>query len=128
MVKALALLLVGLAALPVAAQEPPRATAGTVETGAAEDEPARTGMNVYREFHEGLATPACGADVSPRWRKHFAAAPRRLASADDETLLLFAYVVDEVRKSHLPTEYALIPFVESGYRPDARSPSGPARL
>ena len=31
-------------------------------------------------------------------------------------------------KAHLPTEYALIPFVESGYKPGARSPQGPAGL
>jgi hypothetical protein len=30
-------------------------------------------------------------------------------------------------RGHLPTEYALIPFVESGYKPGARSPSGPGR-
>jgi len=104
------------------------ARASPVAEEATGDTPARTGLDIYREFREGLAAPECGADVSTRWRKHFAAAPRRLASADDETLLLFGYVVDEVRKSHLPTEYALIPFVESGYRPDARSPLGPAGL
>ncbi|MFX7760059.1 transglycosylase SLT domain-containing protein, partial [Acinetobacter baumannii] len=43
-------------------------------------------------------------------------------------LPLFGYVVDALRDADLPTEYALIPFVESGYRPAARSPSGPAGL
>jgi membrane-bound lytic murein transglycosylase D len=41
---------------------------------------------------------------------------------------LFGYVVDAVRAAGLPTEYALIPFVESGYKPGARSASGPAGL
>jgi membrane-bound lytic murein transglycosylase D len=36
--------------------------------------------------------------------------------------------VESLRASHLPTEFALIPFVESGYKPAARSPQGPAGL
>jgi membrane-bound lytic murein transglycosylase D len=43
-------------------------------------------------------------------------------------LPLFGYVVDTLREANLPTEYALIPFVESGYKPGARSGSGPAGL
>ena len=43
-------------------------------------------------------------------------------------LPLFGYVVDALRAASLPTEYALIPFVESGYKPGARSAGGPAGL
>src|SRR3546814_16901555 len=67
-------------------------------------------------------------DTSERWQRHFAAAPKRLASRDDNVLPLFGYVVDALRAAHLPTEYALIPFVESGYKPGERSSSGPAGL
>lgn len=88
----------------------------------------RNGLEIYQSFREGLAHPECGEEVSERWRKHYAAAPGRLASRDDDTLALFGYVVDAVRAAHLPSEYALIPFIESGYRPDARSPSGPLGL
>ena len=42
--------------------------------------------------------------------------------------MLFGYVVEELRKANLPTEFALIPFVESGYRPNARNGSGPTGL
>lgn len=37
-------------------------------------------------------------------------------------------MVEALREAHLPTEYALIPFVESGYKPGARSPGGPVGL
>src|SRR3546814_15834270 len=59
-------------------------------------------------FREGLADPSCGPDTSERWQRHFAAAPKRLASSDDNVLPLFGYVVDALREAHLPTEYALI--------------------
>jgi membrane-bound lytic murein transglycosylase D len=89
----------------------------------------RNGRDIYQAFHDGLADPSCDQDgSSARWRKHFANAPKRLATQDDEVLALFGYVVDALREVHLPTEYALIPFVESGYKPGARSPGGPAGL
>ncbi|MGJ7902265.1 transglycosylase SLT domain-containing protein [Lysobacter sp. 1R34A] len=90
--------------------------------------PTRNGREIYRRFREGLADPSCEPGVSTRWRQHFAAAPKRLARSDDDLLPLFGYVVDALREAHLPTEYALIPFVESGYRPGARSAAGPAGL
>ncbi len=89
----------------------------------------RNGQEIFASFREGLAAPQCDAEAtSPRWHKHFAHAPARLGNGDDDVLPLFGYVVDELRSAGLPTEFALIPFVESGYRPGARSPSGPAGL
>ena len=90
--------------------------------------PTRNGREIYARFREGLADPSCGADTSERWKNHFANAPKRLSSRSDDVLPLFGYVVEALREAHLPTEYALIPFVESGYKPGARSPSGPAGL
>jgi len=103
--------------------------AGAAETPAAASETAtRNGREIYQRFRDGLADPSCEPGVSSRWRQHFANAPRRLAAKDDDLLPLFGYVVDALRENHLPTEYALIPFVESGYRPGARSAAGPAGL
>lgn len=117
---ALAAGLCWLAALPGAA------AAADAPNGA--DAATRNGRDIYQRFRDGLADPSCEPGVSSRWRQHFANAPKRLASKDDDLLPLFGYVVDALRENHLPTEYALIPFVESGYRPGARSAAGPAGL
>jgi membrane-bound lytic murein transglycosylase D len=107
---------------------PPTATPPEAAPAAADAIPAtRSGREIYRRFREGLADPDC-SDSSERWRRHYAAAPRRLAHGGDDVLPLFGYVVDALREAHLPTEYALIPFVESGYKPGARSRSGPAGM
>lgn len=90
--------------------------------------PTRNGRDIYQRFRDGLADKSCEPGVSTRWRQHFATAPKRLAAQDDDLLPLFGYVVDALRQASLPTEYALIPFVESGYRPGARSAAGPAGL
>ena len=89
----------------------------------------RNGREIYERFRAGLADPACdAAATSGRWKKHFGHAPGQLAKANDDLLPLFGYVVDAVHDAGLPTEFALIPFVESGYKPGARSASGPAGL
>lgn len=87
----------------------------------------RSGREIYERFRSGLAEPACPAQGAGRYAKQYAHAPRQLAERD-ETLAMFGHVVDSMRAAHLPTEYALIPFVESGYKPSARSPAGPAGL
>ncbi|MDH5823770.1 transglycosylase SLT domain-containing protein [Luteimonas sp. RD2P54] len=107
------------AAAPAGAGAAPEAPAGA---------PARSGREIYARFREGLADPECTAEQSERWRRHFAHVPDDLAASPERLLPLFGYVIDALRDSHLPTEYALIPFVESGYRPGARSASGPAGL
>ena len=108
------------------------ATVAPAVTTAAAAAPAtgtRSGLEIYARFREGLADPDCPVDgSSERWRRHFAKAPQRLGESDDDTLALFGYVVDALREADLPTEYALIPFVESGYKPGARSAGGPAGL
>ena len=86
------------------------------------------GRAIYRNFRDGLADKTCTPGASARWKQHFAKAPQRLASRDDDALPLFGYVVDALRDAGLPTEYALIPFIESGYKPAARSPAGPTGL
>lgn len=94
---------------------------------AASAPPSRNGGELVRGFEQGLADPGC-TDASARWRTHYARAAIRLADQDQVSLALFAYVLDEMRKAGLPSELALIPFVESGYHADARSAGGPAGL
>lgn len=88
----------------------------------------RSGRDIYTRFHDGLADPTCDGASSPRWLRQFSTAPSDLAESNSDLLPLFGYVVDALRAANLPTEYALIPFVESGYKPGARSPGGPAGL
>lgn len=88
----------------------------------------RSGSDIYAQFREGLAQPHCDADAAAGYRRQFAKTPQAMADGKRDVMPLFGYVVDALREASLPTEFALIPFVESGYRPGARSESGPAGL
>ncbi|HEY0335216.1 MAG TPA: transglycosylase SLT domain-containing protein [Stenotrophomonas sp.] len=89
----------------------------------------RSGREIFGNFLAGRADTGCDAqESSVRWERHFSHAPTRLADEDEDVLPLFGYVVDELREADLPTEFALIPFIESGYKPNARNGSGPAGM
>ncbi|GAA5010818.1 LysM peptidoglycan-binding domain-containing protein [Pseudoluteimonas lycopersici] len=106
---------------PPAASIVPNATTDAIDA-------TRSGSDIYAAFEDGLAEPGCEDGASTRWRAHYANATQRLANARDDAMPLFGYVVDAMRAENLPTEYALIPFVESRYHPEARSDGGPAGL
>ncbi|ELQ10061.1 lytic transglycosylase domain-containing protein [Xanthomonas translucens] len=120
------------AAAPIgAALEQTVAGLNVLPTDAAALPPAttRNGHAILASFRDGLADAQCdGGTIDARWKQQFARAPARLANEDEDVLPLFGYVVDELRAADLPTEFALIPFVESGYRPAARNTGGPAGL
>ena len=139
---ALHALLCALAIVPVAlpAAEPDGPAVGPAPTASLPATPPidpaslpvsdqRNGREIYERFRAGLADPSCdAAATNGRWKKHFGHAPGQLARPSDDLLPLFGYVVDALTDAGLPTEFALIPFVESGYKPAARSASGPAGL
>ena len=116
--------------LPALAQEAePAATVTTGDAGEPAVTPVYNGLDIYRDFREGLAEPDCDAEATGgRWKQQFAHAPGQLARANADVLPLFGYVVEALREADLPTEFALIPFVESGYQPGSRNARGPAGL
>lgn len=91
--------------------------------GAGERPPASLEA-ISTAFWGGIADPDC-EDAPRRWRRHFGDIPRRLRSPREHRLREdFAHVLQAIRDAGLPTELALIPFVESRYHADARSPGG----
>lgn len=115
------------ATLPALAQDNPVAADSTAASGALST--TRSGLEIYQQFRDGLAEPECDATATGgRWKQQFAHAPGQLARSNADVLPLFGYVVDALRDADLPTEFALIPFVESGYQPASRNASGPAGL
>lgn len=106
----------------------PRATA--VEPAQEPAAPAAdTGAAVFERLRERLTQPACLDGAQNRsWRRRYAAHPPRFAAQLEAILPLLDYVLGEIEAAELPGEFALIPLVESWYRPGAVAPGGPAGL
>lgn len=87
------------------------------------------GAALFRHLADGFSPPVCvrGAH-NQTWRRRYAGHPRTFEAQLRGALPLMAWVAEEVDARDLPMEYALIPLIESGYRPDARGPGGPTGL
>ena len=84
--------------------------------------PLLDGTAVFRALRAQLATRECPGDdrVVARWLATYGRSPQRLAANLQRVLPLLAHVLQQVRDAGLPGEFALLPIVESWYRPDAR--------
>ncbi|HLS83291.1 MAG TPA: transglycosylase SLT domain-containing protein [Arenimonas sp.] len=108
------------------------ATAAAAGAGTADHSgqaPWHTGTQVFDHLAASFQAPACieGAH-NQAWRKRYAGHPERFAAQLERILPLLAHVAAELQARGLPAEYALIPIVESWYRPEAVGPGGPAGL
>jgi membrane-bound lytic murein transglycosylase D len=93
--------------------------------------PARmdTGAEVFDRMSASFSAPVCVKGQQNRlWRKRYAGYPDSFARHIERILPLMAYVVEEVERRELPGEFALLPIVESWYRPEAIGPGGPAGM
>lgn len=93
--------------------------------------PARIedGAALFQRMAVGFDPPVCVRGEHNRsWRRRYAAHPRSFEAQLRRSLPLLAWVVEQVEASGLPMEFALIPLIESGFRPAARGPGGPTGL
>ena len=91
-------------------------------------EPAKKLSAARSEFRSHLADKAPCTHSSKKWTRHYAPYTRQLQSKNSRVRLMFNSVLSKMIAAGLPAEYALIPFIESHYKPSARSPLGPAGL
>jgi membrane-bound lytic murein transglycosylase D len=87
------------------------------------------GRTLFDRWVATLTPPLCvRGEQNRHWRRRYAGHPTGFERQLREALPLMAYVVEAVEARGLPGEFALIPIVESGYRPEARGPGGPTGL
>ena len=92
-------------------------------------DPIDTGAEVFDRMRARFSDPICvKGDHNRLWRKRYAGHPASFARHVEQILPLMGYVVGEVERRDLPGEFALLPIVESWYRPAAIGPGGPAGM
>lgn len=92
-------------------------------------EPATPPPDVFERLRAQLGSDHCADDKrQAQWVRLYAPRPDRFGARIVPMLPLLDYVLDQVEAAGLPGEFALIPIIESSYRPQARSPAGPAGM
>lgn len=107
----------------------PRAPDGTSRQLTTDGHSGPAAETVFERLVAGFAEPTCSEDQAvTRWLTRYRAPSRRI---DDQLLQaadLLGHVLDHVEAAGLPTQFALIPFIESNYRPEAKGQGGPVGL
>ncbi len=78
--------------------------------------------DLWEAFRTGMALPQIDNPRIAQARAFYLRYPRHLPRVQQQAKPYIKYILTELERRHLPSELALIPMVESGYRPNARSP------
>lgn len=78
-------------------------------------------IDVWERIRRGFAIPNLNTELSEKWTDYYAKHPQSIQRMADRSGRYLYYIVDEINRRGLPTEIALLPFVESAYDPNAYS-------
>ena len=77
--------------------------------------------NIWQRIRSGFAIPNMSGPLVDQAAQWYVERPEYIARMTERARKYLYYTVQEVQKRGMPTELALLPFVESAYNPDARS-------
>lgn len=91
--------------------------------------PPPAAPDFFERLRARLGSSHCeSSPQQAQWVRLYAPQPARFGNRIAPMLPLFDYVLSQVEAAGLPGEFALIPIIESTYRPQARSAQGPAGM
>ncbi|MFJ1299644.1 transglycosylase SLT domain-containing protein [Pseudomonadota bacterium AL_CKDN230030165-1A_HGKHYDSX7] len=79
--------------------------------------------DAWDRIRRGFAVPNLNTELSQQWTDYYASHPEAVQRMAERSGKYLYFIVDEVNRRGLPTELALLPFVESAYNPTALSRS-----
>lgn len=77
--------------------------------------------DMWDRIRRGFAIPNLNTELTEHWTKYYASHPESVLLMSQRAGKYLYYIVDELDRRGLPTELALLPFVESAYNPTAYS-------
>jgi len=77
--------------------------------------------DVWRQIRRGFAIPDLYSEEVDYWTRFYASRPQMVNTIMQRSTKYLYYVVQEINSRGLPTELALLPFVESAWNPTALS-------
>ncbi|MDE2504279.1 MAG: transglycosylase SLT domain-containing protein, partial [Burkholderiales bacterium] len=84
-----------------------------------EDDAARS--DLWERVRAGMSMPNIDNELVHKWEQWYAHDPAYVQRMTERGARYLYYIVDEVQRRGMPTELALLPFIESGYNPRATS-------
>lgn len=79
--------------------------------------------DIWDRIRRGFAVPNLQDPLVDEWTQYYASHPESMYRMSERAKRYLYFVLDELERNQLPTELALLPFVESAYNPQALSRS-----
>src|SRR5690554_7279263 len=79
--------------------------------------------DMWDRIRRGFAVPNLRSELVDYWTQYYAARPESLYVMSQRASKYLYHIVDELDRRGMPSELALLPFVESAYNPTALSRS-----
>lgn len=77
--------------------------------------------DMWDRVRRGFAIPNLNSDLVDEWTQYYASHPGSVYRMSERASKYLYYIVEQLEQRGLPTELALLPFVESAYDPTAYS-------
>jgi len=77
--------------------------------------------DMWDRIRRGFAIPNLQGELTEQWTAYYASHPEAVQRMSERASKYLYYIVEELNRRGLPTELALLPFVESAYNPVAYS-------
>lgn len=77
--------------------------------------------DMWDRIRRGFAIPNLHSERVDYWTNYYASHPEAVHRMSQRASRYLYHIVDEIEQRNLPTELALLPFVESAYNPEAYS-------
>jgi len=84
--------------------------------------------DVWERIRRGFSIPNLNSPLVDKWTSYYASHPEAMQIMAERAGKYLYYIVDEINRRGMPTELALLPFVESGYKATAYSRAKAAGL
>ncbi|HWK61945.1 MAG TPA: transglycosylase SLT domain-containing protein [Eoetvoesiella sp.] len=84
--------------------------------------------DMWDRIRRGFAIPNLHSDLADQWTEYYASHPEAVYRMSQRASKYLYFIVDELERRGMPTELALLPFVESAYNPTAYSKSNASGL
>lgn len=77
--------------------------------------------DIWDRIRRGYAIPNLNTELVTHWTNYYASHPKSVLRMSERASRYLYHIVSELEERGLPTELALLPFVESAYNPEAYS-------
>jgi membrane-bound lytic murein transglycosylase D len=91
------------------------------ETGTRAITALSTPVDLWERIRRGFAMPDLQSSLVPDREQWYAARPEELENMTERSRKYLFYIVEELERRNMPTELALLPFIESAFNPQAFS-------